>query len=251
MRLRFILLVIVTAGLAEPASAGIIFGKKPKVPPEKRVPELLMIVKGDGDENKRLSAAEELRQFDPTQFPQIVPTLIEVLMTDRKPGVRSEAAQTLSKLRPVSQDVGMALEYARDHDPSLRVRMQARSSLLSYHWSGWWSEPGKLKPDGPPRPSTKEPPLAPTAPPPPAAPSPMPPMTSTPFAPVPTPRPQPEPAIAPPLAPVIPTPPPPSIVTPPPGGYQPLPKGPSVPPAPAPKTAPAGEEKGPELGPQQ
>jgi hypothetical protein len=260
MKLRFLLIVFLTAGLAAPASAGIIFGKKPKVPPEKRVPELLAIVRTDGDENKRLSAAEELRQFDPMSFPQIVPTLIEVLMSDKKASVRSEAAQTLSKLRPVSSDVGVALEYARDHDASLRVRMQARQSLLSYHWAGWSNDPGKLKPDGPPKPSTKEPPLAPTTPPPaappaPVAPPPAPPQS--PFAPVtiskPIPRPTPEPAAVPPLAPVIATPPPPTVVIPPSGvqpppGAQPLPKGPTTPPPAAPPTK---EEKGPELGPQE
>ena len=223
------LVPLLIAGLAAPAGAGIIFGKKPKVVPEKRVPELLAIVKSDGDENKRFEAVEELRQYDAAQFPLVVPTLIEVLMSDKKAAVRSEAAQSLAKLRPVTQQVGQALEYARDKDPSLRVRIQARSSLMSYHFAGWWGgEPAKLKPDGPPAPTTKEPPLAaPVAPP-------MP-------VPIATPTPRPVPVLAPP---------PPVLGKP---TLQPLPKGPPQPVAPAaqPAPLPVKEEKGPDLGPQE
>jgi hypothetical protein len=228
MRYRFLLLPVLVVGLASSASAGIIFNKKPKVVPEKRVPELLTTARTDGDENKRYDAVAELRDYDPKLFPQIVPTLIEVLMNDKKASVRSEAAQTLSKLRPVSREVAEALEHARDKDASLRVRMQARNSLLSYHWAGWWSDPGKLKPDGPTPPTTKEPPLAPPVQ---TQPQPLPPVT-----PVTTLKPRPEPAPGPLPAPVIATPPPPPSRTTP-GAVQPLPKGPPV------------EEKGPELGP--
>ena len=52
------------------------------------VPELIRIVQSDGDEDKRLAAAEQLRKFDPVQFPDVIPTLIEVLQNDKKPGVR-------------------------------------------------------------------------------------------------------------------------------------------------------------------
>ena len=224
MRFRILLVSLLIAGLAAPAGAGIIFGKKPKVVPEKRVPELLVIVKTDGDENKRFEAVEELRQYDAAQFPLVVPTLIEVLMTDKKAAVRSEAAQTLAKLRPVTQQVGQALEYARDKDPSLRVRMQARSSLMSYHFAGWWGgEPGKLKPDGPPAPTTKEPPLA------------------APPAPMPMPMPMPAPPVRP-----VPVLPPAPVIGRPVGTVQPLPPGPPQPVPPSVK-----EEKGPDLGPQE
>jgi hypothetical protein len=132
--------------LTGPGFAGI-FGKKPAKPnPAERVPELITILKTDGDENKRMEAAEELRYFDPTAFPQIVPALIDVLRNDAKPSVRSEAADTLGKLRPVSQAVGQALEQARDKDPAMRVRLQARSSLLGYAWSGY----KPAKPNDPP-----------------------------------------------------------------------------------------------------
>jgi hypothetical protein len=143
--------------VAGPSSAGIIFGKKKSKPtPVERVPELLAQVKTDGDESKRAAAAQELRQYDPTQFPAIVPVLVDVLLTDKKPGVRAEAAQSLGKLRPISQQAGMALEQALNSDASMRVRLQARSSLLQYHWSGYR---GGIKKDDLTH-QTKEPPLA-------------------------------------------------------------------------------------------
>jgi hypothetical protein len=142
--------------MAGPSSAGIIFGKKNKKPtPAERVPELLAQVKTDGDESKRAAAAQELRQYDPAQFPAIVPALIDVLLTDKKPAVRAEAAQSLGKIRPIAQQAGQALEQALANDASMRVRLQARSSLLQYHWSGYH---GGKKDDLVTQ--TKEPPLA-------------------------------------------------------------------------------------------
>jgi hypothetical protein len=218
MRYRILLVPILILGMVSSTSAGItIFGKKPKIVPETRVPELLSIVKNDGDENKRYEAAEELRQYDPTQFPLIVPTLIEVVMNDKKASVRSEAVQSLAKLRPlakqiVEQQVVPALEYARDKDASLRVRTQARSSLLGIHWyTTWHTDPGKLKQDKPAPPTTKEPPLAPPA------------LPPQPLGQVTTNKPKQEPVLSPPPAPIIVTPPTPVVGT-------PLPKGPDLPP---------------------
>ena len=157
-RLRALWLVplVLLPTLAGPSYAGIFFGKKNKKPtPAERVPELLSQVKTDGDESKRTAAAQELRQYDPGQFPMIVPVLIDVLHNDSKPGVRAEAAQSLGKMRPISQQAGMALDQALANDSSMRVRLQARSSLLQYHWSGYRSvRKDELVPQ------TKEPPLA-------------------------------------------------------------------------------------------
>jgi HEAT repeats len=156
LRALWLVPVVLLPILLSPAYAGVIFGKRNKKPtPFERVPELLGQVKSDGDESKRAAAAQELRQYDPAQFPMIVPVLVDVLLTDKKPGVRAEAAQTLGKMRPVSQQAGMALEQALNNDPSMRVRLQARSSLLQYHWSGYRSV---RKDDLVPQ--TKEPPLA-------------------------------------------------------------------------------------------
>ena len=157
-RLRALWLVplMFLPALADPSYAGILFGKKNKKPtPAERVPELLAQVKSDGDESKRAAAAQELRQYDPAQFPMIVPVLADVLLTDSKPVVRAEAAQSLGKIRPISQQAGQALEQALNNDASMRVRLQARSSLLQYHWSGYRSA---RKDDMVPQ--TKEPPLA-------------------------------------------------------------------------------------------
>jgi hypothetical protein len=158
-----------------------------------------------------------------------VPVLIEVLLTDKKPGVRAEAAQTLGRLRPVSQQVGQALEQARDKDPSMRVRMQARSSLLNYHWSGYRG----VKKDEPSV-HTPEPPLAPPngAAPPQAQPQPPPPQPQPQPQPRLEPRPQPQPPApqpAPQQGPPVPAPPgspEPPLAPPAPQGPQPLPPGP-------------------------
>ena len=107
MKCRFLLTLVLLPSLAAPSPAGIIFGgKKGSKSPAERVPELINIALTNGDENKRSEAVEELRQYDPGQFPQIVPALIEVLANDKKPGVRAEAAQSLGKIRPVSQQAG-------------------------------------------------------------------------------------------------------------------------------------------------
>jgi hypothetical protein len=156
MRSRLVL-VLVLVPLPVPAAAGILFGKKGAKPsPQERVPELIRIVQTDGDENKRAGACEELRDYDPAQFPDIVPVLVEVLLNDRKAGVRAEAAHSLGKIRPVSQMAGRALEKALADDASMRVRVQARGALLSYHWAGYHSSGKKDEPLA----TTKEPPLA-------------------------------------------------------------------------------------------
>ncbi len=188
---RTLLVLALLLALPALASAGFLFGKKPAKPePAVHVPELIAAVKNDGDENKRAAAAEELRQYDPAAFPEMVPALIDVLLHDAKPAVRAEAAQTLGKLRPINQQAGLALEQALAKDASMRVRLQARSSLLMYHMAGYHGG----KPAEPPAAPTKEPPLAdPKAPLPPAVKT-----TTVPHA-TPVPTQTEEPPLAPPL----------------------------------------------------
>jgi hypothetical protein len=144
MNYRRILLALgFVAVLARPAPAGILFGKQTKPNPAERVSQLLVTLTTDSDENKRERAAKELREFDPKAFPQMMPILIDVLKRDQKAAVRVEVVQTLGKLRPISQEAGMALE-ATLADPSWRVRWQARQTLLGYRISGYKSPP---KPD--------------------------------------------------------------------------------------------------------
>jgi len=151
--------LLAATGVPAPAS---IFSKRTKPNPNERVPQLIVTVKTDTDEGKRAAAAGELRQFDPNAFPEIVPVLIDVLKNDPKPSVRSEAAQSLSRLRPISQDAGAALEQAASKDAALRVRWQARSALMHYHLGGYHKGKNTPPPTGPILdPRTEEPPLAP------------------------------------------------------------------------------------------
>jgi hypothetical protein len=155
---RLSLVLITTGALALPAPAGILFGKKTKPNATERVPELIVIVKTDKDESKRAAAAEELRQYDLASHPDIVPVLIDVLMNDPKPAVRVEAAESLGKIRPVSQEAGWALEQAREKDASMRVRTKARYELLGYYWAGYHSDPKMKDAANPPDPGKGAPP---------------------------------------------------------------------------------------------
>ena len=182
------LAVPLAAMLAGPGRAGIIFGrKKEKIDPKMRVPTLIATLKNDKDADHRSNAAVELRNFDPMAYPDILPALVSALQNDAKSGVRIEAALSLGKLRPVNQTAGEALERAVSADPAMRVRLQARSTLMQYHWAGYRNgkasdvpplAPAKDGPKGgetlPPAvqttptpsrfPSTTEPPLAPVEP---------------------------------------------------------------------------------------
>lgn len=156
---RFLLVCLLQLSVSWPASAGIFFNRQPKVNPEQRVQELIVILKTDTNEGKRASAAGELRQFETKTFPFIVPILIDALQTDPKAGVRVEAAESLGKIRPISQEAGRALEQALAKDASMRVRLTARTSLWQYQLGGYRSgkEEGPVIQD----PATsKEPPLA-------------------------------------------------------------------------------------------
>lgn len=148
-RRLFPVTVVLMAVLCNATSAGLFFKRQPKADPKERVPTLVSTLKTDPDENKRSEAAKELREYDPAAFPEIIPVLIETLQQDPKPAVRSEAAESLGKLRPVSLEVGAALEQAAAQDPSMRVRLQARSSLWAYHFAGYRSPKGNEAPPSP------------------------------------------------------------------------------------------------------
>jgi hypothetical protein len=189
MRRQSALVLLLAPLLTAPAFAGIFFNNKKSDPPNpaERVPELIRTIQTDGDEDKRMAAAAALRDYDAGQFTEVVPALIDALLNDKKPSVRAEAAQSLGKIRPVSDAVGQALDQSLAQDGSMRVRLQDRSALLSYRWSGW-KEPAPKKddiptarPKTPPPIQSKEPPLAPNIPPGPPRlnlqPEPMPPLS--------------------------------------------------------------------------
>lgn len=159
MRWRLLLAVLFCAVLAAPAPAQSFFSKKknnPKPNPAEQVAQLITTLKTDQDESKRETAAAELRQFDPKTYPEIIPVLVESLQNDPRPTVRMEAAQSLGRM-PMSQQAGWALEQAAAKDSSLRVRTQARTSLLLLKVKGYRSD-GKPPEEPTPPPQGQQPP---------------------------------------------------------------------------------------------
>jgi len=136
---RIALVLLLLGALAQAAPAGIIFGKKPKANPAERIPELIVTIKTEKDESRRVAAAAELREYDTAANPEIVHVLIDVMLNDAKPSVRAEAADSLGKIRPITKEAGWALEQAMAKDASMRVRLQARYALLGYQWNGYES----------------------------------------------------------------------------------------------------------------
>jgi len=157
-RLPMGLMVVIVLACAAPAQAQLFFPKKQKPNPTQRVPELIVIVKTDADERKRAHAAEELREYDPAVFTEIVPVLADVLLHDKKVNVRLEALSSLAKIRPVSAVAGRAMEKAAADDDSVRVRLQAKASLPKYHLAGYSAKSSGPAPAG--KTQTAEPPLA-------------------------------------------------------------------------------------------
>jgi hypothetical protein len=128
--------VVLTVALRTQA-APLLNPAPPRPDPNQVVPLLIVTIKTEQDERKRIEAATALRNFDPNAFPDIVPILVDVLQSDPKMGVRYEAANSLAKIRPVSRLAGQALERAASKDDSLRVRLLARTSLLGYRLAGY------------------------------------------------------------------------------------------------------------------
>lgn len=157
---RVALTVLLLVAVAAPVSAGIIFNRKPKVSPNDRVGQLVSSVKTEADDRKRAAAAEELRDFDPTKFPEVVNVLLDCALHDKAANVRAQAVHSLGKLRPISQQVGYALEQIVANDSSVRVQVQARSALVSYRISGYRGVKNGEPPQLPGPTKSEEPPLA-------------------------------------------------------------------------------------------
>jgi HEAT repeats len=154
------LAVVVLFVTATDSSAQWFGAKKAKTPPQQRVPELIVALKSEKDYHKRADAAEELRQYDPKEFPEITAALIDALQSDSMTSVRIEAAKSLGRLRPISVPAGQALEKAAADDASFTARLQAEASLVYYRLSGYHA-PKKNEPQGPVLTGrTDEPPLA-------------------------------------------------------------------------------------------
>jgi hypothetical protein len=117
---------------------------------------LIQTLREDTEENNRLRAAEELRDYDPKVFPDILPALTEALANDPSFKVRAEAAESLGKINLVSPKAGYALEQALKFDSAKAVRDASRSALLQYRVRGYRSG----KENDTTATQTEEPPLA-------------------------------------------------------------------------------------------
>lgn len=133
---RLWLVPAVALALAAPAQAGI-FRKTPKPDPAVHVPALVQTLKADRDEKARAAAAADLRDYDAKAFPDVLPALIEALATDPSSSVRSKAAESIGKVRPISPEAGYALEQAIDNDKSFQVRLSARTAIVQYRLLGF------------------------------------------------------------------------------------------------------------------
>ena len=139
----------VAAGLAlaaPPASAADlpnfgIFRKKPKPESAAKTKQLVTTLQSDPDEKKRVQAAEELRSVDPRNNPDVVPALIGALQKDPSPAVRTEAVESIGKMKPVSPSAAVAMETALQSDPDPKVRDAVKAALWQYHLNGYRSPP--------------------------------------------------------------------------------------------------------------
>ena len=139
MRMRLWMIIIVSVLLPAfvvPAQGQLFRKSQPKIEAGTEVPQLLSIIRSDKDDRKRVAAIESLRNVDATAYPEIVPVLIEALLQDQRPNVRSEAAQTLGRIRPPSAAAAQALEQAAQRDSSRWVRLHSRTALVSYKLAG-------------------------------------------------------------------------------------------------------------------
>lgn len=115
--------------------------RKPKADPTAKAKQLIATLQSDPDEKKRRAAAEDLRDFDPRNNPDVIPALTSCLQKDPTAAVRIEAAISLGKLKPVSQPAGIAMETAFQADPDAKVREAVQAALWQYHLNGYRTPP--------------------------------------------------------------------------------------------------------------
>ncbi len=151
-----LLLLVILPGMLSAGPILDLFSRKPKVDPATRVPVVVALVINDKDERIRTASVDELATFDPKQFTDIYPTLIHAIQNDASATVRLSAANAIGKLRPISQDVGYALEQVEANDASAKVKSAATAALRTYKVLGY--NAGKTV--DPKSDQTEEPPLA-------------------------------------------------------------------------------------------
>ncbi|WP_238602628.1 HEAT repeat domain-containing protein [Fimbriiglobus ruber] len=138
--MAFILTVLVglTAVPSAEAAGGLgIFKRKSNPDAAARVKDLIKILQSDPDATKRRAAAEELRGLDPRTNPEILTALVSTLKKDPAPEVRSEAAESIGKIKLVSQTAGIELETVLQTEPDAKVRDAVKSALWQYHLNGF------------------------------------------------------------------------------------------------------------------
>lgn len=159
-RTAALLTLVVTVAASAPAGAidlGLgLFKRKSKAEPVSRVKSLVAALQTNPDARHRQSAAAALRDFDPRTNPEVIPALIGSLQRDPSPAVRSEAVESIGKLKPVYQPAGIAMETALQTDPDAKVREAIKSALWQYHLNGYRAPPV----GSPIAAQTAEPPLA-------------------------------------------------------------------------------------------
>jgi hypothetical protein len=133
--IRLFVVPLLALALAGPTQAGL-FKKSAKPDPTVQVPALIETLKTDKDEKARVAAAADLDDYDAKAFPDVLPALMDALASDPSPSVRSRAAESIGKVRPISAAAGFALERAAADDKSLRVQISARAALVKYRVLG-------------------------------------------------------------------------------------------------------------------
>ena len=156
--MHLLLPVVVAVSTAYPAQAQL-FSRKIRLN-NMQVPELIVTARSDPDERKRVAALEQLREFDVKTYPEMIPSLIEVMLKDARPGVRMEAMHSLARIRPVTPAVGQALQQTAQNDDNWRVRMQTRTQLWMTGYHGGNGNAVNNQQTNPNAPTTAEPPLA-------------------------------------------------------------------------------------------
>jgi hypothetical protein len=136
VRQPLLLAALFTLSLCARSDAGI-FGRSTKPDPTTQVPALIDMLKGAKEERDRVAAANALREYDAKVYPEILPALTDALAGDTSASVRTEAAESIGRIRPITAQAGYALEQAKENDKSLRVRTAARLALLQYKILGW------------------------------------------------------------------------------------------------------------------
>ncbi len=144
MKRTVLALTLATFAAAAPEAAAIDLGlgilkRRPRNDAADKVKQLVTTLQSDPDEKHRLAAVGELAGFDTRNHKDVVPTLISSMQKDPAPAVRAEAAESLGKIKPVTQQAALALEAVQSSDPAQSVRDAAKSALFQYHLNGYRS----------------------------------------------------------------------------------------------------------------